>query len=177
MVEVVYFVASSLDGYIAGPTGELDWLTPFQQGPDDYGYAEFYASVDVRLEGSRTYEFELELPEWPSPDKPTIVFTRRKLRVAHESVQLVPDDVDVVMHRLERQGVRRAWLVGGSELATAFRSRGLITRYIVSVIPVVLGAGIPLAAPLNRVDILQLAGSRTFPSGIVQLTYDVPVAH
>lgn len=176
MVEVVYFVAASVDGYIAGPTGDLDWLQPFQQGAEDYGYADFYASVDVRLEGSRTYEFELALPEWPAPDKPTIVFTQRDLRVAHDSVQLTREDVDTVMQRLEQQGMRRAWLVGGGELATAFRARGLITRYIISLVPVVLGAGIPLTAPLNRVDALHLTRSRTYPSGIVQLTYDLPTA-
>ena len=68
MPEVVYYVATSLDGYIATSDGSVDWLTPFQAQREDHGATEFEASVDALLLGSHTYEFALQLGQWPAPD-------------------------------------------------------------------------------------------------------------
>lgn len=81
MLEVVYYVAASLDGYIATDDGGVDWLAPFQSAKEDHGTGDLYSSVDALLMGSHTYEFALELGQWPSPDKPSWVFTRRDLRL------------------------------------------------------------------------------------------------
>ena len=86
MSDVVYYVASSLDGYIATTEGGVEWLDPFQGKGDDHGFFEFYASCDGLLMGSRTYEFSLKHPPWRSPHKPSRVFTRRELPIAHPSV-------------------------------------------------------------------------------------------
>ena len=76
-----------------------------------------------------------------------------------------------VVAEIAALGLRRAWLVGGGVLAAAFRSQGLITEYIVSVVPVILGAGIPLFASAGSAESLKLAESRSYPSGLVQLRY------
>ena len=84
MVEIVYYAAASLDGQIATRDGGIDWLPPIEtpgsdSGGFDYGYPDFYASVDALLMGSRTYEKILRHDDWPYMDKPTWVFTRRPL--------------------------------------------------------------------------------------------------
>jgi dihydrofolate reductase len=77
-----------------------------------------------------------------------------------------------VVAEMKARGLRRAWLVGGGKLAAAFRAERLITEHIVSIVPVLLGAGIPLFDGAVRVDELRLKSSRTYPNGIVQLRYE-----
>jgi dihydrofolate reductase len=81
MVEVVYYVASSVDGYIATADGSVDWLSHFHAAREDHAGGELHASIDALLLGSHTYDFALQLGQWPSPDKPSWVFTKRALRV------------------------------------------------------------------------------------------------
>ncbi len=85
-IEVVYYVASSLDGYIATPDGGVEWLGTFQNSGDDHSCADFYRSVDGVVMGSRTYEVALRLVPWPAYDEPSWVMTSRRLPTAHRSV-------------------------------------------------------------------------------------------
>src|SRR5437762_1384252 len=173
MPEIVYYVASSLDGYIATPDGGVDWLTQFHTAGEDHGAGELQASVDALLLGSHTYEFALRLGQWPSPDKPSWVFTHRDLRVLHPSITLTSQTPAEVVGLLGSRGVRRAWLMGGGQLAASFHSAGLISRYIISIFPVLLGSGIPLFTPHSSgEDSLRLIEAKPFASGIVQLAYD-----
>ena len=80
VLEVVYYVACSVDGLIATPDGGLDWLTPFESSSEDYGYAAFYDSIDSVLVGSRTFEQSLTFGGWPYPGKPAWVFSARSTR-------------------------------------------------------------------------------------------------
>jgi dihydrofolate reductase len=173
MPEVIYYVASSLDGYIATADGSVDWLSTFPTAGEDHGAAELEASVDALLLGSHTYEFALKLGQWPSPDKLSWVFTHRDLRVLHPSITLTSQTPGEVVESLASRGLRRAWLMGGGQLAASFHAEGLISRYIISVFPVLLGSGIPFLAPHScSEDALQLVAAKPFRSGIVQLTYD-----
>src|SRR3954451_21922500 len=172
MLEVVYYVAASLDGYIATNDGDVDWLNQFHSAGEDHGAAELEASVDALLLGSHTYEFALKLGSWPSPDKATWVFTRRKLPVLDPSITLTSQSPTQVVEMLAEVGYRRAWLMGGGKLAASFHAERLITRYIISVFPILLGSGIPAFAPhASSPDPLALVESKPFKSGIVQLTY------
>ena len=172
MSEIVYYIATSLDGYIATADGGVDWLAPFQSAGEEHGASGLYSSVDALLLGSHTYEFALKLGHWPSPDKPSWVFTRRDLRRLHPSITLTSQDPIEFVEMLRARGVRRAWLMGGGELATSFRRAALISRFIISIFPVILGSGVPLFAPTqSEGDALRLLDSKAFPSGIVQLTY------
>src|SRR5205807_6025314 len=146
MLEVIYYVASSLDGYIATADGGVDWLTRFHVSDEDHGAGKVHASIDALLLGSRTYEFALKLGQWPSPDKQSWVFTRRDLRILHPSITLTAQSPREVVELLASRGLRRAWLMGGGKLAASFHANQLISRYIISVFPVLLGSGIPLFA-------------------------------
>lgn len=175
-MDVIYYAACSLDGCIATEDGGVDWLDSYQGSGEDYGYAEFYGSVEALLLGSRTYEVSLQLGEWPAPDKPSWVFTCRDLPVAHDSVTLTSQEPTEVVSALVDRGLRRAWLMGGGELAASFRSAGLITRYMIFVAPVVLGGGVPLFANARGRSSLSLIRAKPYSSGLVQLDYQVPTA-
>ncbi len=171
MIEVVYYVAASLDGFIATPDGSVDWLAPFEFTGEDYGYADFYASVDIVLMGRRTYEQCLTFASWPYAGKPCVVFSRRDLGPGHPDMTLQADDPAAAVAELKRRGLTRTWLVGGGALAASFRAEGLITEYVVSVMPVVLGAGFPLIAGGGGAQRLTLSSSRAYPGGVVQSRY------
>lgn len=168
--EIVYYVAASLDGYIAGPSGEVDWLSQVDRPGEDYGYAEFYASVDALLMGSKTYEFCLDF-EWPYPGKHTWVFSRRNLQSNRPDVTITSAPPNEIVRVLQERGCKRVWLVGGGVLAAAFQAEHLISEYIVSIIPVVLGEGLQLLAPSGTEAPLTLVDSKVYESGLVQLRY------
>jgi dihydrofolate reductase len=172
MLEVIYYVASSLDGYIATADGGVDWLSRFHVSDEDHGAGKLQASIDALLLGSHTYEFALKLGQWPSPDKPSWVFTKRDLPILHPSISLTSHSPSEVLDDLAKRGFRKAWLMGGGKLAASFHVSGLISDYIISVFPVLLGSGIPFLAPHSSAqDTLSLVTAQPFKSGIVQLTY------
>lgn len=171
-MEVVYYAACSLDGYIATADGGVEWLMPFQTKDEDYGFVEFNKSVDVILMGSRTYEFALSLPRWPEPGKPSWVFTERSLPVAHPTVTLTDEPPMTAVRRLRSEGCQRAWLMGGGALAASFERQQLISHYAISVIPVLLGSGIPLFGPWSEEHTLRLTATERYATGVVQLRYE-----
>ena len=168
MRRVKLFMAASLDGYIAGPGDDTSWR--FRDG--DYGHAAFFAGVDTVLIGRRTYEMALSFPEWPYADRKVVVFTHGgDLRIASpNTVATARAPTDVVAELRSRPG-RDLWLAGGGQLVRAFLDAGLIDDLIVSIHPVLLGDGIPLAAPGAARTPLALVSERRFPSGLMQLTY------
>jgi dihydrofolate reductase len=169
--EIIYYVACSVDGFIATEEGGVGWLTPFQKTGEDHGTAELQNSVDALLLGSKTYEFALKLGAWPSPNTPSWVFTHRKLKKLHPSITLTSRTPRQVIELLKGRGVQRAWLMGGGKLATSFRSEGLISRYVLLVMPIILGRGIPVFAPGGPQRSLVLQSAKPLESGIVQLIY------
>lgn len=179
MPEIVYYVAVSLDGYIATPDGGVERLAPFEAGTEDYGYEEFLAGVDGVVMGSRTYEQVLTFGEWPYGRMPCWVFSTRQDLPVRPGMRITHGTPAEVAEEMSAAGVSRAWLVGGGALAGSFRDADLITRYVVSVMPVILGAGVPLMGPADgkrtgsaRARPLTLVSSESFADGVVQLTYD-----
>lgn len=171
MPEIIYYVAMSLDGFIATPDGGVAWLADFESGDEDYGYSAFYASIDAVLLGSRTYEQVLTFGEWPYREKPAWVFSRRSDLPARPGVIVTDEHPRRVAADLDARCIRRAWLAGGGALAASFRAAGLITSYIVSVVPVILGGGVPLFGEAGDRERLRLVNNLTFDNGVVQLTY------
>ncbi|SDH93689.1 dihydrofolate reductase family protein [Pseudomonas panipatensis] len=169
-VTLIYYVTASLDGYIARPDGSIDWLLPFV---DDHGYNNYYASIDGLLMGRATYQQCLDEGDWPYPDKPTIVLTRANHlpRAAPQVEQLHCSPADA-LKRLQAQGCQRIWLVGGGSLAGNCLAAGLLDEVVISIIPLLLGAGIPLFG-IGIERPLHLLEMRSFPSGIVQMHYQV----
>jgi len=171
MPKVILYIASSLDGYIARADGSVDWLSLVDNQETDYGYSEFYARVDAIAMGSRTYEQVLDFDDWPYPGKPTFVFTHRPFAPIEQDVTLTDRSPDEFLSELDPAGVRTLWLAGGGDLVASFMQHKLIDEYILSIIPVVLGDGIPLfkgPLPEHRLELLQ---STDYAAGLVQLHY------
>lgn len=171
LTQLIYYVAVSLDGFIAPLDGSLDWLAPYNAGGEDYGYGEFYKTVDALIEGSKTYEQTLTFGEWPHPGRPCWVVTNRKFESKRTEVHFTSVTPAELIHHLSALDHKRVWLVGGSQLAASFRAAGLITEYVLSIIPVFLGAGRPLFATGGPVENLRLVEFKPYPSGLVQLRY------
>ncbi|MDH4609878.1 dihydrofolate reductase family protein [Pseudomonas sp. BN102] len=170
---LIYYVAASLDGYIARPDGRVDWLKPIEEAGDDHGYQAFYDSIDGLLMGRVTYETILAFGgAWPYSGKPCTVLTRGDPPRAAAEVQISHDTPAQAIDQLAAAGCRRIWLVGGGSLAGTCYSAGLLDELVVSFIPHLLGAGIPMfATGLERR--LQLREQRSFPTGVVQLHYQL----
>lgn len=174
--EIVYYVAASVDGFIATSDGSVEWLDAFA-GDDDYGYTEFLRGVEALLMGRRTFDQVMAFPDgWPYGDLPTWVFTHRPVDQLPPSVRQTTAGPQEAIATLREPGVRRAWLVGGGELAGRFAAAGLIDRYIISVMPVLLGKGVRLVESQQVVGSLSLISS-TQMGPVVQNVYVSKQAH
>jgi dihydrofolate reductase len=169
--DIVYYVAASLDGYIATPEGGVDWLSAVEREGEDYGYGDFISSIDLLLMGRATYDFARSVDPWPYRDMRGLVFTHRPLPDPPPGVQATTRGPAEALSEPRAEPWTRAWLVGGGKLAASFRAAGLITESIVSIVPVVLGEGIPLFDGSGPLEQLELVSSRSFPSGLVQNRY------
>ena len=169
------FIAASLDGFIARPDGGLDWLDAVHVPGEDYGYQSFFDSVDALLLGAGTYETIRSFPEWPYGDKPCYVATTRPWVTVKREVFLRGSPVSMARTLAER-GYSRIYLDGGT-LIRSFLATGMVSDLTLSVVPVLLGAGIPLfrekgKEPAYGEHGLRCLGAQTFPSGLVQLKYE-----
>jgi len=165
--KIVLYVATSLDGFIADCDGGVDWL--FTDG--DYGYSAFLDGIEALIMGRKTYEQVLSFGEWPYGDKVAYVYTRSVLQGEHPHVEFVSGDVTTFVADLRARCSKDIWLVGGAELAAAFRAQDLIDEYVLSVHPVLLGEGISLFEGTQPRVELRLKDAKSYPSGLVQLTY------
>ena len=110
------YIATTLDSYIAGPNGEIDWLDA--GGDLDYGYKEFYTSIDTTLMGNSTYALTLTVPKFPYPDKTTYVFTRGTPPPDTSNVRFVSGDISAFVRSLKQESGKDIWLVGGGQINT-----------------------------------------------------------
>lgn len=172
MTEIVYYVAASLDGFIAGPQGELDWLYAFGDAGTDYGLADFMHTADAVVMGRRTCDVALSSGAWPYGDRPGWIASRQPRPAAsalpaHVGWGLA--DPDALLAQWQRQGVRRGWLVGGGDVAGQWLRAGCVHRLMLATMPVTLGAGIPLwgnAQGLRTERWVQWS-YRTYDNGVV----------
>lgn len=172
MANIKLYVAVSLDGYIAGPDGGVEWLDRYQADGEDYGYADFYDSVDTLLMGGNTYRAILHFGcGWPYEGKRTYVVSRRERSAVLPGVSVVSDDAIPFLRRLRAEEKRDIWLVGGGLLVSQLLAEGLVDEMRLCVFPLLLGRGIRLFPDSLRSSERRLVGQRTFPSGAVMLTY------
>ena len=171
MIEVTYYVAMSLDGYIARSDGSVDWLAKVEKEGEDYGYTEFFSTVDGLLMGGNTYRQVEGYGQWPYGDKPCWVWTRRPITPVATSIRATEESPSRIIAQAEERGLKHLWLVGGGMLAESFHHENAITRYVLSVIPVILGQGIRLLHGGSIPGELVLESSETYTGGIVQMTF------
>ena len=173
MRRVRYVVAMSLDGYIAGPNGEADWIIM----DPEIDFRALFEQFDTFLLGRRTFEGMGGAGGGQSGAQ-TIVFSRTLRQQDYPNVTIVSDNPEQVVADLRSNPGKDIWLFGGGRLCRSLLDARLVDAVEVSVIPVLLGEGIPLlpAKPSSERFELKLTGSRTFDSGIVSLEYAVDYA-
>jgi dihydrofolate reductase len=164
------FIATSLDGYIARADGTFDFLSIVERPDEDYGFADFFASVDALVIGRNTYETALAFPEWPYAGKRCIVITHRATPSVHGEQFFAGDPVALV-EQLGLAGAQRLYVDGGAVIRQ-FLSDNLIDDLTLSIVPVLLGQGIALFGAEVPEQRLRLESSKSYESGLVQLRYE-----
>jgi dihydrofolate reductase len=149
--KVIVHIAASADGYIARPDGDLDWLTSRPAPPGFYGMNAFMKTIDTLLLGRKTYEVSLSLGGKFDPKTKTIVFSHNPPPPdAPAGVEFVNGAIGPIVSGLRDQPGKDMWLMGGGELIASFLDEKAIDEFVVSVIPVFIGDGIPLIARRHR---------------------------
>jgi dihydrofolate reductase len=172
MRRLVYSVAMSLDGFIAGPNGEYDWIVP----EPTLDLAKHYSGYDTLLMGRRTYELMLEVGQTPKSMGMKAVVVSTTLDAAqHADVRIVREHVAEVVAELKVQAGKDIWLFGGGTLFRAMMDAGLVDAVEVAVQPVLLGAGVRVI-PEGRRWRLRLETCDRYPEGNLMLRYGIPAA-
>jgi dihydrofolate reductase len=166
------FIATSVDGFIARRDGGIDWLSIVERPGEDYGYARFFADVDTLIVGRRTYDIARGFASWPYAGKRCVVLAHDPPQPLHgETFHAGPPAP--LLERLHTEGARHVYVDGGAVIRSFLRDN-LIDDITLSVIPVLLGDGIPLFDASVPSCPLRLIDTRAYPSGLVQITYGAP---
>ena len=169
------FIGTSLDGFIARPDGALDWLP--EGGGEPHGYDEFIASVDALVIGRKTFETVLTFGAWPYGDKRVVVLSSRPVDLSAAIggvVEQMAGPPAEIVARLAASGAQHLYVDGGITIQRFLRE-GLVQRLIITRVPVLIGAGVPLFGTLPHDVRLRHVATRSYPSGLVQSEYTVAV--
>lgn len=173
-------MVSSLDGFIAKSDNDISWMrtTDTYEGGTvltEEKIAEFLSSIDCYVMGSRTYEHALKLG-WLYGDTQVIVLTSRKLERIKDSVQFLSGELTQLINQLRSQ-YQSIWMVGGAELTRELINARLVDKIVVSILPVLLGGGLPFFQKIDKEIKLHLTDSVTYNDGVIELTYQVKKTH
>lgn len=160
----------SLDACIADDAGSVDWLEPFNDPANDFGYKAFYERVDVIVMGRKTYDFAADQPEWPYKDKRVIVVTSRDLGELPEGAETHYPDYDALRAELVGKDGLGVWIMGGGITMRSALGAGMLDELRLFVMPVILGGGAKVFAdgPASGAVLTDMI---TWPGGVAELVY------
>ncbi len=169
MRRIRYRVATSLDGYIAGPDGEIDWITM----DPDINFNQIFSQFDTLLVGRRTFDEMVKAGRPSTPGMRTIVFSSTLRAADYPDFTIVSQDHGDVVAPLKAKPGKDIWLFGGGSLFRSLAEDGLVDTVEIAIMPVVLGGGTPLLpAPAKRIN-MSLTSHKIYKSGIVALEYAI----
>lgn len=167
------FIATSLDGFIAGDGDDLSWLPQPEPGASDNGFGAFLSEVGALLMGRRTYDvFSGFGVEWPYGDRPLLVATNRFLPLIHPRVRAVQGSISEVVEQARNAADGRDVYIDGGQLIREATDAGLVDEITLTLIPVLLGRGLPLFAGITNRKRFALKRNESLAGGLVQLTYE-----
>lgn len=172
-------MVSSLDGYIAKKDNSVSWFETsdnYESGVTEEDAAEFLKTIDCYLMGSHTYEHALELSKsygWVYGDVPTIVLTHRKLPVDRQNIEIYSGDLNKLVNDRLKPNYKNVWLVGGPKLAKDFIRLNLADEIRQSILPIILGDGLPFFDQIGQEQALHLKNVTAYKSGLVELCYQI----
>lgn len=172
MSKTILYIATSLDGFIAGEGDDLSWLEPYEGG--EYGFEAFIAGIGAMIEGRRTYDVAVEggFVEVGHP-VPSLIVTHHPPAAAPDGIDVtfVNGDAESILAQARARTEKDIWLVGGAQVARMFINADLVDEYVLTVVPVFLGAGVRLFEGITNTRPLALQETRTFDKGLAQLIY------
>ena len=171
-IKLSVFCGVSVDGFLARPDHSLDFLDAGEQEP--HGFEEFYASVDVVVIGRKTFEVVLTFGQWFYGKKPVVVLSSRPLDFSSIKglVEQMSGEPAEIVNQLRSRGFQHAYIDGGITIRQ-FLAAGLIDRLVITRVPVLIGAGIPLFGPVSRDIHLRHVATRSYKGGLVQSEYEI----
>ena len=170
MRNIWYCVAMSLDGFIAGPNGEYDWIP----AEPEIDWSAFMNRFDTVLMGRRSYEASLTAPGGALPGVQSYVCSNTLQQQDHQKVTIISNNnLTAKLDSLRKQEGKEIWLFGGGELFRSLLQLGEVDRIEVGLVPIILGRGIQFLPALDQITPLHLIDTRLYPSGIMMLTYQL----
>lgn len=168
--KISIYIATSIDGYIARQDDSLDWLDRVGGFDEDYGFSQLMKSIDALIIGRKTYDVATTVPD-PYPGKRVVVLSR-SLHSVRKGMEHYSGDLGKLVAQLHKEGIKHIWVDGGTTISQ-FLSLQMVDTMTLSVIPVVLGSGIPLFSKIGKEISCRLNSSQSYPSGLVQLNYEI----
>lgn len=173
MRKIRLYIATSIDGYIADIEGGLDWLSEYPITHElNYGYDRFFDSVDTVIMGGRTYRDILNMDViYPYKDKISYIITRNKMNSQKEKIDFISDNIIEAISEIKKQKGKDIWLVGGGEIIAMLLNNDLIDEMIITIIPMMLGAGIPLFPNTTKESPWKLHNIHSYTNNVLQVEY------
>lgn len=168
--KVISNVAMSLDGYIAERDGDISFLSKVEKEGEDYGYADFIKTIDTIIVGRKTYDKILSIGFKYPDDKEVYIITRDE-KPYHQRLKFYSGSLKNLISEIKIKEGKNIFCDGGSEIINQLLIDNLIDEFIISVIPIILGDGIPLFKNKNLKLNLKLINCQKFDTGLVQLHY------
>ena len=169
MRRIRYSVAMSLDGFIAGPNGEADWIIM----DPEIDFSAYFEQFDTFLVGRRTFETFAHAGSAATPGVKTVVFSRTLRQEDYPGVTIVSENAHEIVAGLRAEPGKDIWLFGGGSLFASFLQAKLVDTVEVAIMPVLLGEGIPLLPPPAEQTKLKLTNHKVYKTGIVSLEYTI----
>lgn len=174
MRKLILYISMSLDGYIAKKGDDLSFLSLVQEEGEDYGYHKFMETIDTVIIGRRTYDWVMQQVEYfPHTDKVSYVITKQE-RASIGNTHFYNQNLKELVLKLKKQDSKKhIFCDGGAEIVNELLRDKLFDELIISIVPVLLGDGIPLFQDNRPENVLKLIKAKTFKSGLVQLHYEL----
>lgn len=173
MRKLSFFIATSLDGYIAKPNDDLNFLKLVEKEGEDYGYAKFIENIDTIILGRKTYDYVLKEigPSYYDNEQRDVYVITRTERPSVGRTTFYTGELTDLVQRLKSESGKDIYCDGGAEVITELLQNDLIDEFIISIIPILLGDGIRLFKDHRPEQELELISSKSFETGLTQLYY------
>jgi dihydrofolate reductase len=177
--KITIHMVSSLDGMIAKKDNSVSWFETadnYEKGVAEQDAEAFLKTIDCYIMGARTYEHALELSRsygWPYGDVPTIVVTHRSLPIERPNIEMYSGDLNILVNERLKPKYKNVWVVGGAMLAKDFIRLKLADEIRQTILPIILGDGLPFFDQIGLEQTLHLKDVTAYKSGMVELCYEI----